>query len=273
MVRVWLSAWGPAVIGGEALRGAPGPSGLDWAVRLALPSPPDKRRSSPMAEVGLPEAERRRDSGTNGVWGQGLPGGGWREARPAGKGRGAAQRRGGSGRGRASDWSANGTVERGLWALGAGVGRWPRIPRRAGTGHPADFARLPPAQGALRAIGGQARSPRRPPGEGPWVQSSGSSRGGTSLPWRHPHLGLDGSLLRGCPVPCSTPGLTHGTPGASPPRSLDIAKRPLGGQTALPSQATPVFRGVLRRSLERAPSHLAACSQGVQHPAHTFHCV
>lgn len=63
LVRVWLSAWGPAVIGGEALRGAPGPSGLDWAVRLALPSPPDKRRSSPMAEVGLPEAERRR-----GLW-------------------------------------------------------------------------------------------------------------------------------------------------------------------------------------------------------------
>lgn len=123
LVRVWLSAWGPAVIGGEALRGAPGPSGLDWAVRLALPSPPDKRRSSPMAEVGLPEAERRRDSGTNGVWGRGLPGGGWREARPAGKGRGAAQRRGGSGRGRASDWSANGTAERGLWAPASGAGR------------------------------------------------------------------------------------------------------------------------------------------------------
>lgn len=271
MVRVWLSAWGPAVIGGEALRGAPGPSGLDWAVRLALPSPPDKRRSSPMAEVGLPEAERRR-----GLWhkrcmgagaaGRRLEGG---EAGRKGEGSSSEKRRlrPRSSLGLERKW------HRGAGALGAGVGRWPRTPRRAGTGHPADIARLPPAQGALRAIGGQARSPRRPPGEGPWVQSSGSSRGGTSPPWRHPHLGLDGSLLRGCPAPCSTPGLAHGTPGASPPRSLDIAKRPLGGQTALPSQATPVFCGVLRRSLERAPSHLAACSQGVQHPAHTFHCV
>lgn len=251
----------------------PGPPGWTGRGASLCPLPLTNAGRAPWLRSGSQRQSGDGDSGTNGVWGRGLPGGGWREARPAGKGRGAAQRRGGSGRGRASDWSANGTAERGLWALGAGVGRWPRTPRRAGTGHPADIAWLPPAQGALRAIGGQARSPRRPPGEGPWVQSSGSSRGGTSPPWRHPHLGLDGSLLRGCPAPCSTPGLAHGTPGASPHRSLYIAKRPLGGQTALPSQATPVFRGVLRRSLERAPSHLAACSQGVQHPAHTFHCV
>lgn len=245
----------------------PGPPG--WTGRCAslCPLPLTNAGRAPWLRSGSQRQSGDGDSGTNGVWGQGLPGGG--EAGRKGEGSSSEKRRlrPRSSLGLERKW------HRGAGALGAGVGRWPRTPRRAGTGHPADIARLPPAQGALRAIGGQARSPRRPPGEGPWVQSSGSSRGGTSPPWRHPHLGLDGSLLRGCPAPCSTPGLAHGTPGASPPRSLDIAKRPPGGHTALPSQATPVFHGVLRRSLERAPSHLAACSQGVQHPAHTFHCV
>lgn len=245
----------------------PGPPG--WTGRCAslCSLPLTNAGRAPWLRSGSQRQSGDGDSGTNGVWGQGLPGGG--EAGRKGEGSSSEKRRlrPGSSLGLEREW------HRGAGALGAGVGRWPRTPRRAGTGHPADIAWLPPAQGALRAIGGQARSPRRPPGEGPWVQSSGSSRGGTSPPWRHPHLGLDGSLLRGCPAPCSTPGLAHGTPGASPPRSLDIAKRPPGGHTALPSQATPVFHGVLRRSLERAPSHLAACSQGVQHPAHTFHCV
>lgn len=122
MVRVWLSAWGPAVIGGEALRGAPGPSGLDWAGRLALPSPPDKRRSSPMAEVGLPEAERRR-----GLWHKRCMGAG-----AAGRRRGR-QERGGE---QLREEAAPAAVEprtgarmaprsggSGLWAPASGAGR------------------------------------------------------------------------------------------------------------------------------------------------------
>lgn len=101
----------------------PGPPGWTGPCASLCPLPLTNAGRAPWLRSGSQRQSGDGDSGTNGVWGQGLPGGGWREVRPAGKGRGAAQRRGGSGRGRASDWSANGTAERGLWAPASGAGR------------------------------------------------------------------------------------------------------------------------------------------------------